>query len=114
MEALDKMLSDPTGRWVLERHEDDQSEFALTLSEGERVIQRIIDRTFVDDGTRWIIDYKTGAPKSPEERQSFIEKEKQKYAPQLETYARIMALRGETLPIRKALYNPLLQELIPL
>jgi ATP-dependent helicase/nuclease subunit A len=41
----------------LQSHDDAQSEYALTSHDGT---QHVIDRTFIENGTRWIIDYKLG------------------------------------------------------
>ena len=66
----------------------------------------VIDRTFVDqDGTRWIVDYKTGEHLDGD-REKFLHQEQARYREQLETYARILRLL-EDRPIRLALYFPL-------
>ena len=53
------VVADATGRWLLTHHEDDGREAPFTsVVDGE--LQRIVvDRTFVKDGTRWIVDYKS-------------------------------------------------------
>jgi ATP-dependent helicase/nuclease subunit A len=53
---LTTTLQSADGRWVLQPHTQAASELAIEqLSEGKKVI----DRTFVADGMRWIIDYKS-------------------------------------------------------
>ncbi|TXI44771.1 exodeoxyribonuclease V subunit beta [Methylophilus sp.] len=53
---LTTTLQSADGRWVLQPHTQAASELAIEqLSEGKKVI----DRTFVADGVRWIIDYKS-------------------------------------------------------
>lgn len=49
------------GRWVLSTHQDDGKELAFTTIEAGMAHTHIIDRTFVANGCRWIIDYKTTA-----------------------------------------------------
>jgi ATP-dependent helicase/nuclease subunit A len=57
--AVDTMLQDSTGRWLLSgEHADAASELALTGMLDGQLINAVIDRTFIDaDGVRWIIDY---------------------------------------------------------
>ena len=53
-------FNDSRGIWIKKRHEQEKNEYELlTHTQGE-VITRIIDRTFVENGNRWIIDFKTG------------------------------------------------------
>ena len=47
------------GQWVLHSHPDARSEWALMTLDGTRPQTHVIDRTFVVDGVRWIVDYKT-------------------------------------------------------
>ncbi len=54
-------LASDDGRWLLRRHEDDSAELALAQAEAEGASTHVVDRTFVEDGVRWIIDYKTAA-----------------------------------------------------
>ncbi|MCH8844796.1 MAG: UvrD-helicase domain-containing protein [SAR324 cluster bacterium] len=106
--ALRNTLADEKGRWILAAHAEAQSELPLTaLLDGEAV-HVILDRTFVDDeGTRWIVDFKAGAHQGGA-TEAFLDREQERYRPQLERYARVMALRDQR-PIRLALYFPLLQ-----
>ena len=58
---------------------------------------RVLDRSFVEDGARWIIDYKTadlGAGADVARLAAHAER----YRPQLETYAGFFA--GGGLPVR--------------
>ena len=72
----------------------------------------MLDRTFVSDGVRWIIDYKTSSH-SGGDLEGFIESEKARYRAQLERYREALAL-AENRPIRTALYFPLLNRLVTL
>ena len=67
----------------------------------------MIDRMFVADGVRWIVDYKTGdhGGGSVEE---FLDSEQQRYSAQLERYGRIVAAQSAE-PVMLGLYFPLLQ-----
>src|SRR3990172_6425527 len=61
--ALQNMLENGRDRWILsKRHTGARCELALSGVREGAVEHVIIDRSFVDEhGTRWIIDYKTGA-----------------------------------------------------
>ena len=54
--ALANAIDDPTGRWVLGEHSEARSEFAVSAVLGGELCHLVIDRTFVEDGVRWIID----------------------------------------------------------
>ena len=109
LRALTNALTDPEGRWILSPHPEARSESSLTSPAGTLRL----DRTFLagptpgSQGTThlWIVDYKT-ATHAHTGLEPFLAKEKVKYQPQLETYAQALAHQG--LPIRLALYYPLL------
>ncbi len=108
--ALYRVFEDARGKWVLASHEDAHSEYPLTFFQDNRYIRNVIDRTFVDDGIRWIIDYKTGTHKGEGKNlESFLDSEVQRYRQQLDRYESVLKKYGEKLPIKKALYFPLLK-----
>ncbi|MFQ5483596.1 MAG: PD-(D/E)XK nuclease family protein [Nitrospinaceae bacterium] len=113
LRALENILADPQGRWVLSRHQEAMSEYSLTYQENGKIVTRIIDRTFVDEGVRWIIDYKTSEHGGGDLDQ-FFENEKKRYQGQLDNYAKVLQLMGENRPFRKALYNPLYRKFLEL
>ncbi|MCY3770983.1 MAG: UvrD-helicase domain-containing protein [Gemmatimonadetes bacterium] len=105
--ALNNTIQDDRGRWILSRHENDKREYRLsTVLEG-RFQSYVLDRTFVDDGRRWIIDYKTSAHEGGD-MEGFLDNEQERYRTQLENYARLMRSR-DSRPITLGLYFPLLQ-----
>jgi ATP-dependent exoDNAse (exonuclease V) beta subunit len=110
--ALAQAITDERGRWVLREHAQSECELALTTWEGGRPVEVILDRTFVDaDGTRWIVDYKTGQHEGAD-AEGFLDKERERYQPQLERYARILARMREHPPggkIMLGLYFPLMR-----
>ncbi len=58
--ALERTLADPQGRWILGRHQEAACELELSAAHDGTAARMKIDRTFIDEqGTRWIIDYKT-------------------------------------------------------
>jgi ATP-dependent helicase/nuclease subunit A len=107
-EALERTLADPRGRWLLSSaHPEAHSERRLTGLHQGRVVNVIIDRMLVDEhGQRWIVDFKTSTHLGGAERE-FIDREAERYRPQLQRYAALAArLGGE--PLHLALYFPLL------
>ena len=110
--AIRNTLTDKTGRWILSNeHQSAASEYGLTGVIETKLINVIIDRTFVDaDNVRWIIDYKTSRHEGSGLEQ-FLENEKIRYRDQLETYAALMS-GMDNRKIIKALYFPLLQKFV--
>jgi ATP-dependent helicase/nuclease subunit A len=107
LHTIAQALQDARGQWILQPHQEARSEFAMTALIDDRMETMVIDRTFVDEkGTRWIIDYKTTAF-SQEDVDAFLANEQEKYAKQMDKYARAMRL-SETRPIRLGLYFPAL------
>jgi hypothetical protein len=79
----------------------------LDVRRRHRAQPACIDRSFVADGARWIIDYKTA--RLPE---SELADRAESHRPQLERYARLFA--GDPLPVRLAIYFPLQGRLVEL
>lgn len=104
--GLRKCLGDERARWILSPHDEAECESALTGWLDGRFQRIRIDRTFVDAGVRWLIDYKTSAHEGGQ-LEAFLENEKRRYREQLESYARLLS-KIESRPIRVALYFPLL------
>ena len=105
--ALQNTIADDRGRWILSQHEDDEREYALSAVVEGRVRRFVLDRTFVDGGKRWIIDYKTGthAGGSPG---SFLDNELLRYRAQMERYAKVIQSM-DSRPIHLGLYFPMLR-----
>ena len=101
-----RTLGDERGRWLFDpSHEDAHSEWALAGEDDGRVVHVVLDRSFVCDGCRYIVDFKTGAHLGGD-ASAFLRQEFERYAPQLMRYARIVAAFDKR-PIRIALYHPL-------
>jgi len=108
IEALCRVLTDETGRWLLDDHAEAESELRLTLQSNSGLEHVQLDRTFVDkDGTRWIIDFKTSSHEGGS-TEEFLDSEVERYRSQLERYAGAMAAI-DARPIKLGLYFPLLQ-----
>jgi ATP-dependent exoDNAse (exonuclease V) beta subunit len=106
--ALEAALASERGQWMLSaEHSEVESELPLSMVVDGRVRRMVLDRTFVDaEGTRWIIDYKTGMHGGGAVDE-FLDREQERYRMQLENYARAMQLLEER-PVRLGLYFPLL------
>jgi ATP-dependent exoDNAse (exonuclease V) beta subunit len=106
--AVERTLEDERGRWLLDSgHRDSATELALTGRSGAEVVSVVIDRTFVDAaGVRWIVDYKTSRHEGAG-LEAFLDSEQERYRPQLERYAALIAKLAPG-PVRLGLYFPLL------
>ena len=107
--ALQGLLDDPKGRWLIEGEGD--SELALTgVYEGE-LTSIVLDRVRVDEhGKHWIVDYKTSTHEGGN-LPAFLQAEVERYAPQLRKYMQLYRdYSGAELAC--ALYFPLLQEFV--
>ena len=97
VKLLATTLQSEAGRWVLAAHADAAAELALAnYSGGDTAPIRVVDRTFVADGVRWIIDYKTAQVADPSRLAAHAER----YRAQLAGYAALFADAG--LPVRSA------------
>jgi ATP-dependent exoDNAse (exonuclease V) beta subunit len=105
-EAVNRCLHSERGRWILAPHEHGHSEYALTAVIEGQLRSLVVDRTFIDEGVRWIIDYKTSTH-SGGNLEGFLANEADRYREQLDRYRAAFSIT-ETRPIRTALYFPLL------
>lgn len=103
--ALDATLSDPHGRWILTRHVDDHCEWELSCAEGDYKL----DRSFVDAGIRWVIDFKTAVPRAGEDHAAFIARQVECYQAQLRNYAGLVRALDPSHAVRCALFFPMLE-----
>ena len=105
-EALRRTLEDERGRWLLSPHPEHCCELAVSaVIDGE--LQHVrIDRTFLEDGTRWLIDYKITEQQGGDPLR-FVQMQVEKYRSDIERYARVLRAY-DSRPLRCALYLPLL------
>jgi ATP-dependent helicase/nuclease subunit A len=105
--ALRATLNDTRGRWLFDpAHRDAHSELQLTGLRGAQIVNAVIDRTFVADGIRWVVDFKT-SPHEGTGLEDFLDDEVRRYSAQLERYAHLARELGPE-PVRAGLYFPLL------
>ena len=94
--ALQTTLSSEAGQWVLKNHSQAVSELSLMQATEAEVKKHVIDRTFVENDTRWVVDYKlTNLEVGLELKQAA-----EVHRPQLSRYASLFASEG--LPIKTA------------
>jgi len=102
IDALRGAVSDERGRWVLGPHADARSEYRIRVPGSDGVRLMVIDRTFTEEGRRWIVDYKTSSHEGGD-LETFLDREKGRYGEQMARYR--AALGGGAL----GLYFPLVK-----
>ena len=108
IDALTRTLADERGRWVLDpAHGEARAELPLSGVVAGALREVVVDRTFVDAGTRWVIDFKTSRHEGAG-LEGFLDSELTRYREQLEGYVALARGLGPE-PVRAALYFPLLQ-----
>jgi len=98
---LDITLASKDGRWVLQRRDNDDAELAMSRADKLLVSTHVVDRTFIEDGVRWIIDYKS-VQLDPAIVDTDLQALAGQYREQLTRYALLFAEDG--LAIRQAIY----------
>lgn len=124
-DTLQRALSDEDSRWILDTHEAAACEVPLSDlapdaagAESEDIRRHVIDRTFIEQGVRWIIDYKTlrnDAELSGSALESHLAAKAESYRAQLARYAALYAHEAaQGLTLRTAIFFPAHGKLIPL
>jgi len=70
-------------------------------------VRIVVDRTFVANDERWIVDFKTGTHEGGDPR-AFLESEVERYRETMQRYGRMLA-GLEKRKVRLALYYPLVE-----
>ena len=115
--AMERTLASPVGQWILDKHPESSSEFAVTEWVNAPRRSRV-DRIFragerpLSEGLsqRWIVDYKTSTP-GHTSLTEFFGNEQAQHRGQLERYAAVLRNGGET-EITLGLWFPLLARLV--
>jgi ATP-dependent helicase/nuclease subunit A len=100
---VNNTLQDEAGRWILALHDDAQNEWPLSGIVNNQLVNAVLDRSFIHNNERWVIDYKTGAPKHGEAKDVFINVETGRYRQQLTRYKTLLSAL-QPLTVRTALY----------
>jgi ATP-dependent exoDNAse (exonuclease V) beta subunit len=123
--ALLSVLQDEKGRWILGARASAQTEISwsswsaaeeagevVRTLRGDRIFRAGSEPGSAEETHLWIVDYKT-ARHGTSGVDAFLADEQEKYSRQLEAYAEVMRkVHGENLPLRLALYYPLLSRLV--
>ena len=110
-QAMSNVLSDTNAAWIFDaNHLDSAVELPLTVETDTGAIKRyIIDRTFVlEDGTRWIIDYKIVLNDEAANPADYLQQKSKLYLSQLSNYRQAFHQAGEG-KISLGLYFPMQQ-----
>lgn len=104
--CLRNTLASERGRWILGNHRASESELELSGMINNQLVHASVDRTFIDDDIRWVIDYKTSAPGKGMQREDFLDNEVEAYETQIRTYMDLFRCIDIDREIRGALYFP--------
>jgi ATP-dependent helicase/nuclease subunit A len=108
-QVIERVTNDARGRWLFDpTHENAQSELALAGDDDGALVHVTLDRTFVANGIRWIVDFKTGRHEGANVAR-FMDTEVERYGAQLERYARVVRGLDSRSRLRLALYYPLVE-----
>ncbi|PHS17516.1 MAG: hypothetical protein COA86_09490 [Kangiella sp.] len=103
-ELLDAVIKSEIGQFILAPYDSADNELALHKNLGKGLFHsRVIDRCFITEGRRWIIDYKSSVPLKSETVEEFIVRELQVYKKQLEEYVSFFK-EMENYPTTAGLY----------
>ncbi|MDP1767104.1 MAG: UvrD-helicase domain-containing protein [Methylotenera sp.] len=89
---LKTALQSEDGQWLLKAR--GEAELAITAIQNGEFKSYIVDRTFIEDNARWVIDYKTIAL-TPDSPNSTLKTTAEKYRSQLKNYATLFADEGK-------------------
>jgi len=102
------LRSEFAGRLLDPEAQEASGELAVSARIGGGVQSLRIDHSFVDaQGVRWIVDWKT-SQHAGGDREAFLDRELERYRPQLERYAEAMRGLEPGRPLKVGLYFPLL------
>ncbi len=114
-DTLQSATRSELGRWILGARQEAACEVPLSslapdgaVTDDSLEFQRhVIDRTFVEEGVRWIIDYKTLRLDPTQDLESTLQSKADSYRPQLARYASLYAHEAEQgRIIRTAIFFP--------
>jgi len=98
---LHTTLTSQDGQWVLKARPDANNELAVEALNNQVIQKKVIDRTFIEHDTRWIIDYKS-IPLTSGLSDATLQQMAEPYREQLEDYA--VLFKQEGLTVQKAVF----------
>lgn len=110
-QAYHRIKESDQAKWILDHsHRESETEWPVTFVGVDSQVQHwIIDRTFISDGVRYIIDYKLSEP-GQEDRTRFLMQETEHYRQQLLNYKSALEAM-ESIPVKTCLYFPMIDTL---
>ncbi len=104
-QALGNVLQDERGRWLLSSlRQQARSEYRLSGIDAQmRVRDFVVDRSFLADGVRWVVDYKSAEPGPGESRNDFCARQALQYRGQMLAYRDCFLGMGDR-QVKLALY----------
>ena len=93
-----KATNSVTGRWILGPHELAECEVGITTTENGISHSHIVDRTFVENDVRWVIDYKTTRYEG-NDLDGFLNERAESYREQMRRYASLYKAGAEALKV---------------
>jgi ATP-dependent exoDNAse (exonuclease V) beta subunit len=112
VESINNIQSFEEGHFIFKNYPEQDNEFSLSAYEKGMVKPYRIDRTFVDEqGTRWIVDYKSTPHDKGDVAKFAQEQVALRHRPQLQKYGELFQAL-DARPIKLAVYFPLLQQLV--
>ncbi len=108
--AMQVLETSQTAAWLTDsKHAESACEKEFVRLYGDGSVQRmVVDRTFLHQGTRWVVDYKSALPAEGETPDEFIARETERYRPQMQAYSQLF---DDPDVVKAALYFPLLDRL---
>lgn len=111
MNMLENIKRDSDAEWILNPYAISYAEFPLNVKIDDTIKSIRIDRVFIDNNTVWCIDYKTTQIGLTQSLEHFRQQKIVLHSQQLKAYSE--ALKAHfNLPVRCALYFPLIPHLI--
>ena len=101
---LESCLQHEKADWLFDHsHEASACELAISDYRQQWRKEHIIDRTFIDKGVRWIIDYKSSRLMENQSQASFLKIQEEEYSSQLSRYTELFQTMDDR-PIKTALF----------
>lgn len=114
-ECLDKVLkclenacTSRIAQWILGEREEGACELGLRGIVDGTLTHASIDRTFIEEDVRWVIDYKTSSPADGQDLEEFLAAESERYRDQIAAYVTLFSAYDEKRKVRGALYFPMI------
>jgi ATP-dependent exoDNAse (exonuclease V) beta subunit len=101
VDMLQTTLASEDGRWLLMPRAGASAELPVSTMEEDDATTQRLDLTFVEDGVRWIIDYKS-TQLSAELSDAQLSRQAETHRPQLQGYSRLFETEG--LPVITAIF----------